>query len=89
MSCPWRPNTWEKVAWLQVRVSSMAVPLAHAEGKEREEGDEGRSATLRHIKIDKWRCKKEEKEEGMWEGQGGCGGGEGGVLLPSAVEAGV
>jgi len=31
MSCPWRPNTWEKVAWLQVRVSSMAVPLAHAE----------------------------------------------------------
>lgn len=30
MSCPWRPNTWEKVAGLQVRVSSMAVPLAHA-----------------------------------------------------------
>lgn len=35
MSCPWRPNTWEKVAWLQVRVSSMAVPLAHAERRER------------------------------------------------------
>ncbi|TNN84021.1 hypothetical protein EYF80_005892 [Liparis tanakae] len=46
MSCPWRPNTWEKVAWLQVRVSSMAVPLAHAEGKEREEGDEGRLTVL-------------------------------------------
>lgn len=41
MSCPWRPNTWEKVAWLQVRVSSMAVPLAHAEEKERRE-EEGR-----------------------------------------------
>lgn len=25
--CPWRPNTWEKVAWLQLRVSSMLVPL--------------------------------------------------------------
>lgn len=41
MSCPWRPNTWEKVAWLQVRVSSMAVPLAHAEEKERGGGGGG------------------------------------------------
>lgn len=32
--CPWRPNTWEKVAWLQVRVSSMLVPLKRdAEGR--------------------------------------------------------
>lgn len=60
MSCPWRPNTWEKVAWLQVRVSSMAVPLAHAGGERGEQNDKGRSATLRHIKA----RKKREGEEG-------------------------
>lgn len=62
MSCPWRPNTWEKVAWLQVRVSSMAVPLAHAEKKAKEEEDEGRSATLRHIRTEKEERGKERKK---------------------------
>lgn len=71
MSCPCRPNTWEKVAWLQVRVSSMAVPL----DEEREsEGDEGRSATLRHVKTGK-------------RGDGEKRRGEEGV--PSVVEAAV
>lgn len=62
MSCPWRPNTWEKVAWLQVRVSSMVVPLAHAEERDRREGEEGRSATVRQIRTDKRKEGKGEKD---------------------------
>lgn len=55
MSCPWRPNTWEKVAWLQVRVSSMVVPLAHAEEKEKG-GERGKVSNTAS-------CKDREKEE--------------------------
>lgn len=70
MSCPWRPNTWEKVAGLQVRVSSMVVPLAHTLRRNREEGDEGRSATLRHIKTEKGNRGKERKKKR--EKRGAC-----------------
>lgn len=40
----------------------MAVPLAHAEKKAKEEEDEGRSATLRHIRTEKEESGKERKK---------------------------
>lgn len=56
----------------------MAVPLAHAEEKAKKEEDEGRSATLRHIRTEKEERGKERKKK-KEEGRG----------LPSVVEAGV
>lgn len=71
MRCPWRPNTWEKVAWLQVRMSSMVVPRAHAEEKRQRRGMmEGQPHCVTSGRK-KGKRKRDKKMEGEGEGEGG------------------